>query len=170
MLLQLVAGFSLQFSSFLDYFFLVSFFFSVICSHCCRQVSIEEGERKAQELNMMYIETSAKAGYNVNQVCTGYWSEMRLLASSSLALAVALYLLLEPFWNLSVTSQLPSVDFWETAFCIRCSVWGCFLPLRMMLWMRLKCTAQISSCADRLLLVVLSPGIPWVTWQRWFHS
>ncbi|GAB0194812.1 ras-related protein Rab-6A-like [Grus japonensis] len=32
-----------------------------------RQVSIEEGERKAQELNMMYIETSAKAGYNVNQ-------------------------------------------------------------------------------------------------------
>ncbi|KAM9274538.1 ras-related protein Rab-41 isoform 5-T5 [Morus bassanus] len=32
-----------------------------------RQVSIEEGERKAQELNMMYIETSAKAGYNVKQ-------------------------------------------------------------------------------------------------------
>ncbi|XP_063201764.1 ras-related protein Rab-41 isoform X3 [Chroicocephalus ridibundus] len=37
-----------------------------------RQVSIEEGERKARELNMMYIETSAKAGYNVKQVCTGY--------------------------------------------------------------------------------------------------
>uniref|UniRef100_A0A8V0Z478 RAB41, member RAS onco family n=1 Tax=Gallus gallus TaxID=9031 RepID=A0A8V0Z478_CHICK len=33
-----------------------------------RQVSIEEGERKAQELNMMYIETSAKAGYNVKQL------------------------------------------------------------------------------------------------------
>ncbi|KAM9269729.1 ras-related protein Rab-41 isoform 4-T4 [Cariama cristata] len=32
-----------------------------------RQVSIEEGERKAQELHMMYIETSAKAGYNVKQ-------------------------------------------------------------------------------------------------------
>ncbi|KAK4810317.1 hypothetical protein QYF61_017364 [Mycteria americana] len=32
-----------------------------------RQVSIEEGERKAQELNVMYIETSAKAGYNVKQ-------------------------------------------------------------------------------------------------------
>ncbi|XP_035745305.1 ras-related protein Rab-41 isoform X7 [Egretta garzetta] len=32
-----------------------------------RQVSIEEGERKAQELNVMYIETSAKAGYNVTQ-------------------------------------------------------------------------------------------------------
>ncbi|XP_042742438.1 ras-related protein Rab-41 isoform X8 [Lagopus leucura] len=32
-----------------------------------RQVSIEEGERKARELNMMYIETSAKAGYNVKQ-------------------------------------------------------------------------------------------------------
>uniref|UniRef100_A0A4W3I4T9 RAB41, member RAS oncogene family n=1 Tax=Callorhinchus milii TaxID=7868 RepID=A0A4W3I4T9_CALMI len=33
-----------------------------------RQVSMEEGERKARELNVMYIETSAKAGYNVKQV------------------------------------------------------------------------------------------------------
>ena len=33
-----------------------------------RQVSMEEGERKAQELNVMFIETSAKAGYNVKQV------------------------------------------------------------------------------------------------------
>uniref|UniRef100_A0A8C4IJ00 Ras-related protein Rab-6A n=1 Tax=Dicentrarchus labrax TaxID=13489 RepID=A0A8C4IJ00_DICLA len=33
-----------------------------------RQVSIEEGERKAKELNVMFIETSAKAGYNVKQV------------------------------------------------------------------------------------------------------
>ncbi|XP_055405025.1 ras-related protein Rab-6A isoform X1 [Bubalus kerabau] len=32
-----------------------------------RQVSIEEGERKAKELNVMFIETSAKAGYNVKQ-------------------------------------------------------------------------------------------------------
>eukprot|EP00041_Stephanoeca_diplocostata_P004664 m.48749 g.48749 ORF g.48749 m.48749 type:complete len:211 (-) comp15273_c0_seq1:283-915(-) len=30
-----------------------------------RQVSIEEGESKAKELNVMFIETSAKAGYNV---------------------------------------------------------------------------------------------------------
>lgn len=34
-----------------------------------RQVSTEEGERKAKELNVMFIETSAKAGYNVKQVC-----------------------------------------------------------------------------------------------------
>uniref|UniRef100_A0A8B9I225 Ras-related protein Rab-6B n=1 Tax=Anser brachyrhynchus TaxID=132585 RepID=A0A8B9I225_9AVES len=33
-----------------------------------RQVSVEEGERKAQELTMMYIETSAKAGCNVKQL------------------------------------------------------------------------------------------------------
>uniref|UniRef100_A0A3B3QTL5 RAB6A, member RAS oncogene family n=1 Tax=Paramormyrops kingsleyae TaxID=1676925 RepID=A0A3B3QTL5_9TELE len=33
-----------------------------------RQVSIEEGEKKAKELNVMFIETSAKAGYNVKQV------------------------------------------------------------------------------------------------------
>lgn len=38
------------------------------CAHF-RQVSIEEGERKAKELNVMFIETSAKAGYNVKQVC-----------------------------------------------------------------------------------------------------
>lgn len=35
-----------------------------------RQVSTEEGERKAKELNVMFIETSAKAGYNVKQVCS----------------------------------------------------------------------------------------------------
>lgn len=34
----------------------------------CRQVSIEEGERKAKELNVMFIETSAKSSYNVKQV------------------------------------------------------------------------------------------------------
>lgn len=33
-----------------------------------RQVSTEEGERRAKELNVMFIETSAKAGYNVKQV------------------------------------------------------------------------------------------------------
>ena len=34
----------------------------------CRQISTEEGEKKAKELNVMFIETSAKAGYNVKQV------------------------------------------------------------------------------------------------------
>ena len=33
-----------------------------------RQVRTEDGERKAKELNVMFIETSAKAGYNVKQV------------------------------------------------------------------------------------------------------
>ena len=33
-----------------------------------RQVSIEEGEAKAKELNVMFIETSAKSGYNVKQL------------------------------------------------------------------------------------------------------
>ncbi|KAK6033983.1 hypothetical protein COOONC_28513 [Cooperia oncophora] len=33
-----------------------------------RQVSSEEGQRKANELNVMFIETSAKAGYNVKQL------------------------------------------------------------------------------------------------------
>lgn len=38
-----------------------------------RQVSTEEGERKAKELNVMFIETSAKAGYNVKQVITSFF-------------------------------------------------------------------------------------------------
>ena len=43
-----------------------------------RQVSMEEGERKAQELNVMFIETSAKAGYNVKQVSQGVLVECAL--------------------------------------------------------------------------------------------
>lgn len=38
-----------------------------------RQVSTEEGERKAKELNVMFIETSAKAGYNVKQVIVSFF-------------------------------------------------------------------------------------------------
>ncbi|CBY19305.1 unnamed protein product [Oikopleura dioica] len=33
-----------------------------------RQVSVDEGERKAAELKVMFIETSAKTGYNVKQL------------------------------------------------------------------------------------------------------
>jgi small GTP-binding protein len=33
-----------------------------------RQVSIEDGEKKAKDLNVMFIETSAKSGYNVKQL------------------------------------------------------------------------------------------------------
>jgi len=33
-----------------------------------RQVTVEDGEKKAKELSVMFIETSAKAGYNVKQV------------------------------------------------------------------------------------------------------
>jgi len=33
-----------------------------------RQVSTENGEEKAKELDVMFIETSAKAGHNVKQV------------------------------------------------------------------------------------------------------
>lgn len=31
-------------------------------------MTTEEGQRKANELNVMFIETSAKAGYNVKQL------------------------------------------------------------------------------------------------------
>ena len=39
-----------------------------------RQVSTEDGEQKAVELNVMFIETSAKAGYNVKQVNDVTWT------------------------------------------------------------------------------------------------
>lgn len=42
-----------------------------------RQVSTEEGERKAKELNVMFIETSAKAGYNVKQVLPFFYVRCR---------------------------------------------------------------------------------------------
>ncbi|XP_074227218.1 ras-related protein Rab-6B isoform X2 [Camelus bactrianus] len=36
-----------------------------------RQITIEEGEQRAKELSVMFIETSAKTGYNVKQVFGG---------------------------------------------------------------------------------------------------
>jgi GTPase SAR1 family protein len=45
-----------------------SVFYIQILAFNFRQVSTEEGERKAAELNVMFIETSSKAGYNVKQV------------------------------------------------------------------------------------------------------
>lgn len=46
-----------------------------------RQVSTEEGERKAKELNVMFIETSAKAGYNVKQVTEEFFPYLILRMS-----------------------------------------------------------------------------------------
>lgn len=56
-------------------FFLIQFFcLSVFLSfppsllRSSRQITTEEGEQRAKELNVMFIETSAKTGYNVKQV------------------------------------------------------------------------------------------------------
>ncbi|KAL0901194.1 hypothetical protein ABMA27_006499 [Loxostege sticticalis] len=48
-----------------------------------RQVSTEDGDRKAKELNVMFIETSAKAGYNVKQVRGTVTFRARLLGRMS---------------------------------------------------------------------------------------
>ena len=44
----------------------------ILAEFCCiswnRQVSIEEGESKAKDLGVMFIKTSAKAGFNI-EVC-----------------------------------------------------------------------------------------------------
>lgn len=39
-----------------------------LCFCRSRQITTEEGEQRAKELNVMFIETSAKTGYNVKQV------------------------------------------------------------------------------------------------------
>lgn len=40
--------------------------FAYVNKICTRQVTVDEGEKKAKEYNIMFIETSAKAGYNVS--------------------------------------------------------------------------------------------------------
>lgn len=40
------------------------------CSYDCRQVSAEEGEVKAKELGLVFMETSAKTGHNVKALFT----------------------------------------------------------------------------------------------------
>lgn len=37
----------------------------IACDFSCRQVSIEEGDNKAREIGIMFLETSAKAGFNI---------------------------------------------------------------------------------------------------------
>lgn len=38
-----------------------------------RQVSIEEGDAKSKEFGIMFIETSAKAGFNIKVRINGFW-------------------------------------------------------------------------------------------------
>ena len=53
-----------------------------------RQVSIEEGDAKAREYNVMFIETSAKAGFNIKvRVLAGAIPLMRLLCPCLLPLS-----------------------------------------------------------------------------------
>lgn len=42
----------------------------IIFSDNFREVSIEEGEAKAKECNVLFIETSAKVGYNIKALFT----------------------------------------------------------------------------------------------------
>lgn len=52
------------------------------CVGCCRQVSLEEGDAKARELQVNFIETSAKAGFNIKVCCT---SEEMVTCAKSVA-------------------------------------------------------------------------------------
>ena len=49
------------------YLFNQNIILSLLCN-LYRRVSVEEGEKKAREYNIMFIETSAKVGYNVKSL------------------------------------------------------------------------------------------------------
>lgn len=81
-----------------------------------RQVSTEEGERKAKELNVMFIETSAKAGYNVKQVtdqmltfsyslhdCFCAWQDSSWTLTCCISVLFSLFI-----------STISNLVFWET--------------------------------------------------------
>lgn len=91
--------------------FLFASSFPVICSYCCRQVSREEGERKAWELNML------KQDIMWNRYVQGIDQRCICLPAAAWQLVVVLLLLLEPFWICNFT-EFPVVNFWEGfAFC-----------------------------------------------------
>lgn len=60
---------------------------SPLCFYLSRQITTEEGEQRAKELNVMFIETSAKTGYNVKQVeillSQGSWASSALKVYTS---------------------------------------------------------------------------------------
>jgi len=87
-------------------------------------VSIDEGENKAKELNVMFIETSAKAGYNVKQLFRKVAAALPGMEDTAAA----------PAADSSTSSRLPSkgmllssVPLWQRAkrcclFVLYCSL------------------------------------------------
>jgi hypothetical protein len=59
-------------------------FYLIFFVRVCRQVSIEDGEAKARELNVMFIETSAKAGFNIKVTWAHFFPSFHTSAVISL--------------------------------------------------------------------------------------
>lgn len=123
------------FLSFLYSFALVWFFCSVICSHYWRQVSVEEGERKAQELNVLCVKSSAKAGLNGTQR-----GNSRCLSPSCCTVPAA---------GAFLDSLCPLTTFSLSDLGNSLSQCGDFSWPGVQ-WMRLRCCARDSSCAAHL--------------------
>lgn len=75
-----------------------------------RQVSTEEGERKAKELNVMFIETSAKAGYNVKQVSEQHQQQFNSIGFFPIYIHIWRILLLQFQLFRRVAAALPGMD------------------------------------------------------------
>ncbi len=98
---------------------------SPLCFYLSRQITTEEGEQRAKELNVMFIETSAKTGYNVKQVenllSRGSWSNS-VIKSLHLTLSASLFPPLVASWHVLAFSVLAVsvVFFAPTGFALRC--------------------------------------------------
>lgn len=134
-----------------------------------RQVSTEEGERKAKELNVMFIETSAKAGYNVKQViilfffclCFMYGKNFSRRCEGSNTRITVVSLLFQLFRR--VAAALPGMDSTEnkppedSILCVRYSLHAiCMTHLQERLRRLLSLHVYISShlihyCLENIL-------------------
>ncbi|KAL0339146.1 UNVERIFIED_CONTAM: Ras-related protein RAb [Sesamum angustifolium] len=75
-----------------------------------RQVSIEEGEAKARDLNVMFIETSAKAGFNIKTMINSVYRPLVLKLVLFQALFRKIAAALPGMETLSSTKQEDMVD------------------------------------------------------------
>lgn len=135
------------FLSFLNSFALVWFLCSGICSHCWRQVSVKDGEGKAQELSVLCIESSAEAGLSGTQGGTLRGNSRYLFPSCCTVPAAGAFLeSLSHLTTLSLSGLRNSLS--------RCGDFS----FHGMLWMRLRCSAPASSCAAHLPQLQVFPG------------
>lgn len=91
-----------------------------------RQVSIEEGEAKAKEYGIMFIESSAKAGYNIKTLFTKVANALPTASSGSDATSTPSNerantpkedVFLVPLRQTQLVSETPKEDSQQSSYC-----------------------------------------------------